>query len=248
MSDRNPTSLGGPNREFPETRWSLIQGAQDRTRSREALDELCRLYWKPVYAYVRSARSGVINEAAKDLTQEFFVELLEGGLLSRYVPGLGSFRRYLKGAVQLFLRERHRQEQAQRRGGGKKLVSLDDGEVRIVDQLVERGMSSPEEAFDRQWANSLLEQSVAALQGELAAAGRASWFAVFDRYDVRSSAAEAPTYADLAREHGMKETDVANRLTWCRRRLREILQQRVADYVSFEGEVSVELAELFPRG
>lgn len=248
MADHQRTSLGGTNREFPATRWSLIQdaGEGDRVRSRAALDELCRLYWKPVYAYIRSNRA-LGNEAAKDLTQEFFVELLEGGLLARYAPGKGSFRRYLKGALQLFLRERHREQQALKRGGGRSVLSLDDADLRLVDGLVERAGPSPEEAFDRQWANSLIEQSVQALRDELTAARRPVWFEVFDRYEIHRPAGPGPTYADLARDIGVKETDVTNWLNHCRRRLREILRGRVQDYVAFEGEVSVEMAELFPR-
>lgn len=248
MTQQNPTSLGGPNREFPATRWTLIQdaGVTDRPRSREALDQLCRLYWKPVYAYIRSARS-LGNDSVKDLTQEFFLELVEGGMLARFAPGKGSFRGYLKGALQLFLRERHRSDQALKRGGGRKLLSLQDEELRLVEQLADRGGKTPEEIFDRQWANSLLEQAVQALRTELTSSGREVWFAVFEQYDVRRDGVGNLTYAELARTHGIKETDVTNYLNHCRRRLRELMLHCVKDYVSFEGEVSVELAELFPR-
>lgn len=245
----HPTSLGGPGREFPATRWSLIReaGGKGAAPSRAALDLLCHAYWKPVYAYLRSARS-LKNEAAKDLTQEFFLDLLDGGLLARYAPERGSFRRYLKGALHLFLREHHRQDQAAKRGGGRKVVSLDDDAVKLVDVLADRAGKTPEEIFDQQWANALLEQAAAALKAELLGAGRAAWHGIFDRYDLNRPVGAALTYADLAREFGVKETDVTNILNHCRKRLREIVLQCVRETVAFEGEISVEVAELFPSG
>ena len=157
MSVPRDTAMGGPGKTFPSTRWSMIAeaGDPDSPKHRRELEALCQLYWKPAYVYFRVARSAD-NEQAKELTQSFFCELIEGDLLSRYSSDRGSFRAYLCGALHLFWLERRREAGAQKRGGGKRILTIDDGEARFVEQLVSQE-AAPNETFDRQWANSVLD-------------------------------------------------------------------------------------------
>jgi RNA polymerase sigma-70 factor (ECF subfamily) len=239
------TSLGGAGAAFPSTRWSRINRAADRASPERgaALDELCRLYWKPVYAYLRSLRH-LSNEEAKDMTQEFLIETIEGGLLER-APRERNFRPYLRGALKLFLLERRREASAKKRGGGRVLVSLDDGETALVEQATVRPDRSPEDAFDRAWANAVLDQAVADLRRELVAAGREVVFRVFERYELNPPA-EAPTYGAVAREFGVKETDVTNWLSSCKKRLKELVLERIRETLDGEDPMA-EMMSLFSK-
>lgn len=246
MTPSDRTSLGGSNAAFPPTRWSLLRQARGRgsPAGRRALDELCRLYWKPVYAYLRATRA-MTNEDAKDLTQEFLLALLEGDFFDR-VPEEIAFRRYLRGALRLFLLEERRRGRARKRGGGLTHVRLDAGEVSLIEKISIAPAASPEEAFDLEWARTLLDQAVLDLRAELAAEGKDIAYRAFERYDLKPPSREV-TYADVARELGIRETDVANHLHACRRRLRELVERRVRDTVAGDVDVPAEISELFPR-
>jgi len=235
--------MGGPNAAFPATRWSVIRDA--RQPQSEALNALCQAYWKPVYAWIRASRA-FGNEDAKDLTQEFFAELVDGGLLARFTAVRGSFRAYLRGALDLFLRERRRADHALKRGGGRRIVSLADEEVRAVDATATRADATIESAFDHEWINAVLAMAVADLRAELARAGRETWFAVFERHELTPLAGEPETYAQLADAFGLKPTDVSNYLVYGRRRLRELVVARIADTVADEQDLAREVASLFP--
>ncbi len=233
------TTLGGTDRAFPATRWSIIRQAAGGSAadSRRALDELVRLYWKPVYAYLRATRT-MSNDDAKDLTQEFLAAAIEGGFFARVPGDLASFRRYLRGALRLFLLEHRRDASAEKRGGGRAVVPLDDDEAPAPG-------ATPEEAFDAGWAHALLDQAVRDLRDELDRSGKSAHFGLFDRYDLNPPASGAPTYADLAREFGLKETDVTNHLRACRQRLRELIEKRVRDTLGPDGDAAAEIREVF---
>ena len=243
MAGRDDTEIGGIASGFPSTQWSILRDAKDRTSPgyRQAIGELCRLYWKPAYVYRRSSRP-MDNERAKDLTQQFLLEVVEGDFLSRFSPDHGSFRGYLRGALRLFLLEEHRDGAALKRGGGRPLVSIDREET---ERLAAGG--DPEELFDRQWADSVLEQAVLALREELAGAGRELAFRVFDRYELNPPPEGAPSYAELSREFSLKESDISNILHASRKRLRELVVLRIRDYVASEAEVASELLRLFSK-
>lgn len=242
------TSMGGSYREFPTTHWSMILEARDRTSPGylRAINELCQLYWKPIYAFIRASRA-MGNEDAKDLTQEFLCELVDGNLMKRFSPKVGSFHNYLRGALRMFLLEYHRKSTAKRRGGDRKPLALDDEEIRTIEKHTLTVGASAEEIFDRQWANSVLDHAVGDLRKELFDADKEIYFRVFDRYELNPPSPPPPTYAQLADEFAIKETDVSNYLTHCHRRLRELVVRRILDYVGDENEIASELKRLFSR-
>jgi RNA polymerase sigma-70 factor (ECF subfamily) len=182
------------------------------------------------------------NERAKDLTQQFLMEIVEGDFLQRYAPDHGSFRGYLRGALRLFLLEEHRGDAALKRGGGRIIVSID----RESAEALPSG-PDPERLFDRQWGNSVLDQAVASLREELAGSGREIVFRIFDRYELNPPPEGPPSYAELSRDFSLKDTDISNHLHACRKRLRELVVLRIRDYVSSEAEVAAELLRLFSK-
>lgn len=234
--------MGGIPNRFPSTRWSMILQAADRSLPgyQEAIGQLCRHYWKPAYAYIRAARSFDIEDA-KDLTQEFFLEILEGGFLARFSPDTGSFRSYLRGALRLFLRSRHEKASAAKRGGGSRTFSLDTEEAKAV--IVSSG-EEPEAAFDRQWARSLLGLALEDLRRELAGTDKELHLRVFDRYELQASPGEPVTYPRLAQEFAVSEDEINVRIAFCRRRLRKLLIDRIRDYAASEGESATELERM----
>ncbi len=242
----NDTTSSLSRAGFPSTSISLLRLIREKAAGRrEAMEELCRRYWKPVYSFIRSFRS-CPREESKDLTQDFFVEVFEGRLVERYMPSSGSFRAFIRGCLRVFVLHYRRKAGAQKRGGDVRLVSMGDAEVDLLDQAAARKDSTPEAIFDRQWAGTILEQAMEGLRAELQGA-KAVYLKVFERYGSVESAGEAPTYAALARELGLKETDVCNYLTWCRRRLRELILDRIRDYLTGEAEVTQEFVQLFSR-
>jgi DNA-directed RNA polymerase specialized sigma24 family protein len=164
---------------FATTRWSVVLAARgDSETSRAALETLCRTYWFPVYAVVRC--QGFDPETARDFTQEFFARLLARDGLSGARRDRGRFRSYLAQSVRNFLHDEWDRARALKRGGGQKILSLDAEEVEDRYLEVAHG-STPDQEFDRQWAEQLLAQARAKLQSEYHSSGRADLLEVLDQ-------------------------------------------------------------------
>src|SRR5438132_9935265 len=145
------TSLGGAQQGFPETVWDVLCRARDSDENvrRDALGEICGRYWKPVYHYVRAAWAKS-NDDAKDLTQAFFLWLMEGETLSRYEPERASFRAYLKGLLKNFVRHQDDALRRLKRGGGR-ILELDGNLSPIKEMIADPESVDPEKIFDRVW-------------------------------------------------------------------------------------------------
>jgi len=228
---------------FATTRWSLVlaAGRQTSVESREALGTLCRLYWYPLYAYVR--RRGHAPEEAEDLTQGFFARLLEKHAVRAADPARGRFRSYLLTSLKHFLvNERHR-ARAQKRGGGRQAISLDvrHGEGRY--RLEPADEMTAEKLFERRWALTLLELVLAELRGQYARDGRER---LFDRLKGFLGGRDAGTpYSGVAEELGMTPGAVRVAVHRLRRRYRRLLRDRIAQTVASPDDVDDEVRHLF---
>jgi len=233
------TSLGGRSREFPETTWGLVcRVSHPKPEERLAgLETLCRRYWKPVYYFCRGAWAKT-NEEAKDLTQDFFSWLLEGEVLSRYAPGRGSFRAYLKGLLRNFSGNQHQAMNRIKRGGGARRFSLPEEAAAIVPDPRAR---TPEEEFDRVWLAEVVRLATERARADL---GESIPWKVFEEYDLRD-APERPTYEEVARRLGLKESDVRNHLYSIRGKVREFIREALRETVGSEEEVQEEWNVLF---
>jgi RNA polymerase sigma-70 factor (ECF subfamily) len=242
MHDRD-TTMGGRRDAFPHTTLpaALFAAPAGSAERREAMNRFIAAYWRPVYRYIRCAWGRGV-EAAKDLTQGFFAELLDGTVIARYEPARGRFRSYLKGALRKFLAEDHRTEMAQKRGGDVAFLSLDVDSLERDAAAVDTRHETPEAAFDRQWARDQLATAVDRLRSELAAEGRADQFRIYEQYELGDA---APTYAHVAQTTGLSVSQITNVLHRVRERLREILTAIVADSVSTREEFHEEMRELF---
>lgn len=221
------TAIGGPARDFPATRWTLILAArEDPLRRRRALEELLAAYWKPLYAGAR--RRGLPIEDAKDAVQGLFSQLLDRDFPAGLDPSRGPLRAYLKAALQNHLVNRHEADAAQKRGGGRAPVPLDF-------EVAERHVEDREDAFDREWAAGVMERALARLRAEIE-----SSYAVVRPFFAFG---EAPSYADAARDHAMTVPQLKALLHRARVRFREIVRQEVAETAA-PGEVDAEIAHL----
>lgn len=230
-------------RRFATTRWSLVRAAADGAGAggREALETLCRLYWYPLYAHIR--RRGHAVEAAQDLTQEFFARLLEKEWLRTADPQRGRFRSFLLAAADHFLSNQHDRARAEKRGGGRVVLSLDfgDAERRLATEPADP--ATPERAFERRWALTLLELVLQRLRDEYATPARA---ALFDRLQPYLAHGRGPaSYRELATELAMTEGAVKVAIHRARQRFAALLRHEIAQTVTHPAEVDDEIRHLF---
>jgi RNA polymerase sigma factor (sigma-70 family) len=236
MNGQTIHTLAGPS-QFPTTRWTLVVAAAnpERKEARAALVSLCEGYWYPLYAYLR--RRGYPAEQSQDLTQEFFVRLLEGRYLDRADPEKGRFRSFLLTSLKFFVADEGDLQRAQKRGGGM-VVALEfsSGEERY--QREPSHDETPERIYERRWALSVLDRVVEKLRGEFVQHGRSEHF---ERLKVfLLGQAEAP-YAALAREMNTSEGALKVAIHRLRKRYRELFRQEIADTVADASDVESEL-------
>ncbi len=237
--------MGGEERSFPPTSWSIIAGVRDSSMAtrQKALESLCHRYWKPVYHFVRRAWSKSLEDA-KDLTQAFFLRLLEGQALRKYQPGRGGFRTYLKVLLRGFSADQNDALQALKRGGGLKPLTLDGEEVRLAETLQDPHAGDPEKAFDWAWKKAVLDRAIARAREWFASSGRERQFQAFEAYDM-AEGGDRPTYAEVAGRLGMSESDVRNHLFSVRERLRSEIRAELSQTVVDMDQLREEWRELF---
>ncbi|HLY17536.1 MAG TPA: sigma-70 family RNA polymerase sigma factor [Bryobacteraceae bacterium] len=232
-------TLPGPS-QFPTTRWTLVVAAGDpqRKEARSALVSLCENYWYPLYAYLR--RRGYPADQAQDLTQEFFIRVLEGRYLDRADPEKGRFRSFLLTSLKFFVADEQDRERAHKRGGGV-LVPLEfqSGEDRYQREPAHD--ETPERIFERRWALSVLDQVVEKLRDEFVQHGRARHFERLKVFLLGQS--DAP-YAALAREMNTSEGAIKVAIHRLRRRYRDLFREEIANTVADPAEVESELRYL----
>ena len=232
-------TLPGPS-QFPTTRWTLVVAAGDphRKDARSALVSLCENYWYPLYAYLR--RRGCSADQAQDLTQEFFIRVLEGRYLDRADPEKGRFRSFLLTSLKFFVADEEDRRRARKRGGGQ-LVTLEfsSGEERYQREPAHD--ETPERIFERRWALSVLDRVVERLREEFVQHGRPEHFERLKIFLLGQS--DAP-YATLAREMNTSEGALKVAIHRLRKRYRELFRQEIADTVADPGAVESELRYL----
>jgi len=231
MAEKDTAIQAGGSR-FPATAWSLLSRLRDPRdpRVQEYLNRMMQMYWRPIYKYVRIAwkRS---NEDAKDLTQAFFIHLLEGDLLAKADPDRGNFRKLLMTSLRNFLSNESRAGHAQKRGGGRVIVSLD-----LSEESGAHDSGDPKEAFESQWAKELLGRAI----DKLSRTVRQPVFDAFRLFHLEDVAVR-----EIARELKATEAQVGHFIQDARTVLRRLVMDEIREYVHDETEMSRELDELF---
>jgi RNA polymerase sigma factor (sigma-70 family) len=235
---------------FPPTRRSVIEAVRsiDAGERERALDVLCAAYWKPVYKYVR-LRWNRAPDAAEDLTQGFFVELLERELLDKFDAKKSRLRTYLRVCVDSFVMNEDKAGRRQKRGGNLPHVALDFSAAEeelgsaAIDPAKIASPESLEEFFEKEWVRSLFALAVEELRELCMARERERTFHLFEAYDLVGN--EKISYEQLSSEYGIPVTDVTNALAWARREFRKIALDRLRELSGSEEEFHREARAAF---
>ena len=219
----------------------LAAGQRHTPQSNGALEELCRAYWFPLYAYVR--RRGHNKEDAEDLVQAFFARFLAKNHLTGLNAERGRFRAFLLASLKHFLANEWDKVQAQKRGGGVAPLSLDWQTADTKFQVAATNEPSPDKAFDREWALALLAKVIERLQQECAADGKAKLFAELKSFLMAGKNETAQS--EVAKALGMEEGAVRVAVHRLRKRYRVLLRDEIAQTLADESSVDEEMRALF---
>jgi RNA polymerase sigma factor (sigma-70 family) len=234
--------------QFVTTRWSLILSAANsengEQKARTALDELCRTYWRPIFSFV--CRHGYSMEDAQDLTQDFFVKILEPNWLQHADRNRGRFRSLLLKSLENFLVNAAERTHTRKRGAGVKFVSWDDWMAEAPSQLSisAHALDSlpPEQLFDLRWAATVVEHALRRLREECESKGKRRLFQTLSGY--LTAERDEVSYANLSTSLGIAESAVRKQLYNLRQRYRSLLRDEVAHTVADPAEVEDEIRHL----
>jgi RNA polymerase sigma-70 factor (ECF subfamily) len=232
----------GSPAEFRTTRWSVVLRAADvaSPESAQALETLCRNYWYPLYVFVR--RRGYSPDDAKDLSQEFFARLLEAGSLCTLHPDKGRFRSFLLGSLKNFLAKEWRDANRLKRGGGQQIIAWDQFDPEDRYHLEPKVEATPEELFDRRWAQALVNGVLDRLQREMEQEQLGERFLRLKPFLQGESAGQS--YAEVAAQLGLSAPAVKSAIHRLRRRYAELIREEVAHTVVSPAEVEDEIRYL----
>ena len=224
---------------FPATRWSVVLSARGggSEGSRTALEDLCRLYWRPLYAFARG--SGFSAEDAEDLTQDFFTRVIIGqDLFAAAEPFLGKLRTFLLTAFQRDLIDARRAAHSQKRGSGK-VISFD---AMLTEQQLAPALmtsSEPVRLFEKEWAESVIRASLSMLAAEFEADGKADTFLLLRPFI--SAGADSPSgYDQLSEATGLTKPAVRQAVHRLRGRFRQAIRDHIADTLNDPTEAQID--------
>jgi RNA polymerase sigma factor (sigma-70 family) len=235
---------------FPPTRRSVIEAVRsiDAEERERALEALCAAYWKPVYKYVRLRWNRPADEA-QDLTQGFFLEVLERELLEKFDAKKSRLRTYLRVCVDCFVSNEHKAAGRLKRGGNVPHVALDFAAAEeelggsVLDAASIPSPESLEEFFEKEWIRSLFSLAVEELHQLCVVRERERTFHLFEAYDLEGN--EKISYEQLSSDYGIPVTDVTNALAWARREFRRIALERLRELCGSEEEFQREARAAF---
>jgi DNA-directed RNA polymerase specialized sigma24 family protein len=231
---------------FLSTRWTVVFEAGDSSTASAhalgALSELCQIYWRPLYAFLR--KEGYGSEDAQDLTQGFFADLIMTRTFTRADREKGRFRSFLLGALKHFIADARDRGQALKRGGGMILVKWDDKTIAEAEAQAARASKwQADDIYDREWAASVLRQALDRLAQECALAGKAELFSYLKPYLAATEESTIP-YEEMARRSRRSVATLRSDAARLRRRYRAILREEVRSTLVEATEVDEELRYL----
>jgi RNA polymerase sigma factor (sigma-70 family) len=227
------------NIAFTTTHWSVVLEAQGQSpAAHEALEKLCRTYWRPVYGFIK--RQGIRTEEAEDLTQGFFFLLLERRDFDAVRKEKGRLRSYLLTSLKHFLASERRRAMTAKRGKGQRLIPLEELNERV--ELEPADHLSADRLYERRWALTLMEQVLRRLKNEYDTAGNTELFDSLKQ--LLADEQEAPSRAEIALRLGMTENAVRQALHRLRHRYQLLLREEISHTVAIASDIEDELRHL----
>jgi RNA polymerase sigma-70 factor (ECF subfamily) len=238
-----PSTDSSRHRQFASTHWSIVldAGRESSPTSEQALAELCETYWYPLYAFVR--RQGYVAADAQDLTQGFFLRLLEKRDFANVDRAKGRFRSFLLASLKHFLINEWDKARAAKRGGGRPKLSLEFDAAESRYSLEPRHEQTAEALFDREWALTMLDQVGSRLAEERDRDDRREQFEQLEVYLTGDSTSSS--YRETAERLRMTEGGVKAAVHRLRRRFRELLREQIGQTVATEADIDEEVCALF---
>ncbi|MCG6923647.1 MAG: sigma-70 family RNA polymerase sigma factor [Acidobacteria bacterium] len=226
---------------FPTTQWSRVLAARDGSDSdaRNALETLCQSYWHPLYAFIR--RQGHDPDAAQDLVQGYFTELLEKDSLKDVAPELGRFRSFLLASLKNFLSHDRERARALKRGGAVRVISLDGASTGTLPEPAGNHLT-PEQVFEQQWALTTLDRALERLRHEAYESAGEARFEALKPY-LTGHAGRTP-YREVAERLGMSEGSVRAAVLRLRKQFGQALRAQIAETVADPREVDDEIRRM----
>ena len=233
---------GKIRRSFATTHWSLVRavGGTESPETATALETLCQIYWHPVYSHIRLW--GSKPEDAQDLTQAFFARLLEKKAFDHADPERGRFRSFMLGSLKHFLRDTHIRANAEKRGGGRTIVSWDrkTGEARLG--IAPADNESPDRIFERRWAETVLERAATRLRSDYESSGRGALFEV-----IKPHVTPGPNHKTIADTAAALDSSISatrSAIFRLRRHYHALIRDEVAQTLDDPAELDDELRYL----
>jgi RNA polymerase sigma-70 factor (ECF subfamily) len=242
-TERNEDSVAPGGAGFALTHWSVVlaAGRSESPQAHDALEKLCQAYWPPIYAFVR--RQGHSPHDAQDLTQSFFARLLEKNSFAAADRAKGRFRSFLLGALKHFLANEWDKANAQKRGGGKAVISIDAESAETSIGFEPADTVTAEKVFERRWALTLLDQVLKRLRQEYVSDGKEEAFNQLKQ--TLTEASRAVPYAEIAVRLRTTEGAIKVAVHRLRQRYRELLRSEIAGTVASPDQVDDEIRNLF---
>ena len=218
----------------------VLEAQGESPAAHEALEKLCRAYWRPIYSFLR--RQGTAPEEAEDITQGFFAQLLERGSLSAVRKEKGRLRSYLLGALKYFLADERRRAMAIKRGKGQRLIPLEELRAEGQTEMEPADPVTAEMIYERRWASTLLACVFNRLKDEYRGAGNATLFDLLKQ--LLPDEPGAPSQAEIAAQLGMTENATRQAFYRFRQRYQSLLREEIAHTVATPGDIEDELRHL----
>jgi RNA polymerase sigma factor (sigma-70 family) len=242
MLNSGDVEMGGGR--FPSTRHSVIEAlrtSNPELRSR-AMDLVISAYWKPVYKYLR-LKYRQNPEDSEDLTQGFFLRVVERSFFTNFDPAKARFRTFLRLCLDRYIANEIQSQSRVKRGGGQEVVSFNFADAESeLQPAIQAATLTPEEYFDREWIRSLFSRAVEALRLQAVTQGKELQLKIFELYDLEPDSAGAKiTYGQLAKEFGLSQTDITNYLADMRRRFRTLVLELLRQLTASEDEFRLEV-------
>ena len=229
-------------RAFVTTRWTLVQRAKSESQEgRRALEELCSSYYQPVVTFFQCALRE--PDAGRDAAHDFFSRMLAGNAIGQADRERGRFRSYLLGSAKHFLANRHEAGARIKRGGGVQHLSLSPTDSGLVNVIPDMSVLTPEEAYDRQWALTVVARAVEAIREECASEGRSEFFEQVKPW--LTGDADHGDQAELAQQFGMNSNALKVAVHRLKRRFRQLLKEEIAGTLEDPSLVETEMRALF---